>query len=142
MAGFSKYLALAIFNMALNPIRSAFTPPAVLYLSLHTAQPSDATYGTEITYLSYARQPVNSLTATLAAEVAGEVAVNVTNGSAFIFPNSTDPADFTATHWAIWDSQAVGSGNILFSGPISSPRVISNGSGLVIPQGSLALTLT
>ena len=142
MAGLSKYLALAIFNMALNPIRAAFTPPDVIYLALHTAAPSDATYGNEVGYAGYARQLVSNLTASTGTEVLGELTVNVTNGTAFTFPNSTDVVDYTITHWAIWDSQAVGTGNILISGALGTPRMVAVGAGLVIPQGSLQVTMT
>jgi hypothetical protein len=142
MAGLSKYLALGLFNSTLNPVREPLVPPTGLYLALHTAAPSDATYGTEATYGSYARQALNSLTAELAAETAGgDVDAVVTNGSALVFPASTGTAAQTVTHWAIWDSATKGDGNILYSGPIGSSRLIAVGDSVVVPEGSLVLTL-
>lgn len=140
MAGMSKYLALALFNMALNPSRAAFTPPAGLWIALHTAPPSDSTYGTEATYLGYARQTIESLTATTLAETAGgDVNIKVTNGAAITFPPSTSATGQAVTNWAIWDDATVGNGNILFSGSLATPRLVSAGDSVVIPE--LAITL-
>lgn len=142
MAGLSKYLALALFGASLNPVRSAFTPPSGLWLSMHTAPPSDSTYGHEATYGSYARQALNSLTAeTVAETVSGDVDILVKNGSALVFPASTGPTNQTLTHWAIWDSQSVGDGNILYSGSLGSSRLIVVGDSVVVPEGSISITL-
>lgn len=142
MAGLSKYLALALFNSSLNPVRAAFTPPDGLWLGLHTAAPSDSTYGNEATFGAYARQALNSLTAELAPETAsGHVDVVITNGSALVFPASTGPSPQTISHWAIWDSQAVGDGNVLYSGNLGSSRLIVVGDSVVIPEHNITITL-
>lgn len=142
MAGLSKYLALALFNMSLNPVRAAYAPPGGLWIGLHTSAPSDSTYGSEATFGAYARQPVNSLTAETATEtVAGDVDVVVKNGSALVFPASTGPAGQTITHWAIWDSEAVGDGNILYSGALVSSRLIVVGDSVVIPENAITITI-
>lgn len=142
MAGMSKYLALALFNMSLNPVRAAYTPPEGLWLALHTAAPSDSTYGNEATYAGYARQALNSLTATTLAEDAlGNVNIEVTNGSALVFPPSTADTGQAITHWAIWDKQATGDGNILYSGELSQPRFIVNGDSAVITETSLTILM-
>jgi hypothetical protein len=113
-----------------------------LYLALHTAPPSDSTYGNEATYGGYARQALNSLTAETGAEtVVGDVDIIVTNGTALVFPESTGPSGQTVTHWAIWDSQAAGDGNVLYSGSLGSPRLVSAGDSVVVPEGSLQITL-
>ena len=142
MAGLSKYLALALFNMSLNPVRAPYAPPLGLWLALHTGAPSDSVYGKEATYTGYARQPVNSLTAKTAVEtVAGDADVVVTNGSAIVFPASTSLSGQTISHWAIWDSVAVGDGNILYSGALSSSRLIVSGDSVVVPEGNLQITI-
>ena len=142
MAGLSKYLALALFNMSLNPVRASFSPPEGLWIGLHYDAPSDSTYGKEVTYGGYLRQPINSLTANLGVEtLAGDVDLLVTNGSALVFPVSTGPADQTITHWSIWDKEAVGNGNILFSGSLGTPRLVVPGDAVVIQEGSITITI-
>jgi hypothetical protein len=140
MAGLSKYLALALFNATLNPLRVSLTPPPGLWLALHTAAPGDATYGHEATYASYARQPLNSLISDSGVENGqGEVLVTITNGSAVVFPASTDTSGQTITHWAIWDSAAAGDGNILYSGNLTSSRLIVVGDSVVVPEGNIVI---
>lgn len=141
MAGMSKYLALALFNNTLNPVRASFAPPEGLYLALHTAAPSDDTYGNEATFGAYARQALNSLTAELVPAAGGNVDVEVTNGASVTFPASTGAVGQTITHWAIWDSSAVGTGNILYSGAIVPSRTVGNGDVVVVPAGNLVITL-
>lgn len=142
MAGLSKYLALALFNMSLNPVRASYTPPDGLWLALHTAAPSDSIYGQEATYAGYARQALNSFTAnTLAEDAFGNVNVEVVNGSAIVFPASTALTGQAITHWAIWDKLAVGDGNILYSGALSSPRLIVTGDSVVVPEASIILLI-
>jgi hypothetical protein len=142
MAGLSKFLALALFNATLNPTRAALAPPIGLWLGLHTAPPGDALYGQEATYGAYVRQPLNSLTAETTAETAaGDVEVIITNGSALIFPASTGPSPQSVTHWAIWDAETVGDGNILYSGNLGSSRLIVVGDSVVVPEGNIAITI-
>jgi hypothetical protein len=142
MAGLSRYLALALFNMSLNPVRAPYAPPAGLWLALHTAAPSDSSYGFEATFGAYVRQEVNSLTSVTAAETAGgNVDIQVTNGSAIVFPASTGPQAQTITHWAIWDSAGAGEGNILYSGTLSASRLIAVGDSVVIPEGNISIVI-
>jgi hypothetical protein len=142
MAGLSKHLAMALFNMSLNPVRASYTPPVGLWLALHTGSPSDTTYGREATFGAYARQPVNSLTANFMPEsVSGDLDVVITNGSAIVFPASTSTFSQAITHWAIWDSQTVGDGNILYSGNLGASRLIILGDSVVIPEGNMAITI-
>lgn len=142
MSGLSKHLALSLFNMSLNPVRFAYEPPTGLWLALHTAAPSDSTYGSEATYDGYARQTINSLTANPLTETAGgNVDILVTNGAAIVFPESASEAGQTITHWAIWDTQTVGEGNVLYSGALGSPRLISLGDSVVVPELAMSLTI-
>lgn len=142
MAGLSKYLALALFNATLNPIRTALTPPPALWLALHTDPPGDATYGKEATFGSYARQALNSMTSNSAIEDGqGDVDVVATNGAPVIFPASTGPVGQTITHWAIWDSETIGDGNILYSGSLASSRLIVTGDSVVIPENNIVITI-
>lgn len=143
MSGLSKYLALQLFDSTLNPLRTALTPPPGLWLALHTAPPNDATYGSEASFGAYARQPLNSLASDQDVVLAsGEVSVVVTNGSPLIFPASTGPSAQTITHWAVWDSQTVGDGNVLYSGNIVQSRLVTVGDSVVVPEGNISLVIT
>lgn len=142
MSGLSKYLALGLFNSTLNPVRESLIAPTALYLALHSGAPSDATYGTEADYAGYSRRALNSLTADVSAEtITGDVDIVVTNGSAITFPASTGAAAQLITNWAIWDSAVRGDGNILYSGVLSSARLIGTGDSVVVPEGSLVITI-
>lgn len=141
MAGLSKHLAMAIFNMALNPVRAAYTPPISLWIGLHTAPPSDSTYGSEATFLGYARQNMGSFTANLGVEVAGDLPITITNGLAVTFPLSAGPVPESITHWAVWDSETVGEGNILVSGALGTSQVVDVGDAVVMPEGSILISV-
>jgi hypothetical protein len=142
MAGLSRYLALALFNMSLNPVRAAFTPPPGLWLALHVAAPSDSSYGFEASFAGYTRQELASLTSVTAPETpGGNVDIQITNGSPVIFPESTDLQPQTISHWAIWDSANAGDGNILYSGALSAARLIAVGDSVVIPEGNISIVI-
>jgi hypothetical protein len=140
MSGLSQYLALALFNATLNPSPTALTPPSGLWVGLHTAKPDDTTYGNEAGYSGYARIRVDSFTASVQA-AGGESTVVVTNNHAVVFGPSTDGVDHYISHWAVWDAEAVGSGNILYSGSIVPSRVVSPGDWVVIPESNATITL-
>ncbi len=53
MAEMSNYLENALINATLRA--TTFTSPATVYVSLHTADPTDAGTGTEVSGGSYAR---------------------------------------------------------------------------------------
>jgi hypothetical protein len=143
MSGLSKYLALQLFDSTLNPLRTALTPPPSLWLALHTSAPNDATYGAEASYGAYARQALNSLASDQDVQLGGgEVSVVVTNGAPLVFPASTGPSAQTITHWAIWDSETVGEGNVLYSGNIAQSRLVTVGDSVVVPEGNISLVIT
>lgn len=142
MSGLSKYMALALFDASLNPVRNAFPLPAGLWLGLHTAATNDATYGNEATFGAYARQALNSLTAqTTTGTSTGDIDVLVTNGSALVFPASTGPSPQLITHWAILDTETVGEGNVLYSGALGVSRLIAVGDSVVVPEGNISITI-
>lgn len=124
--------AIAIGNVADN---TATAPLTNLFVSLHTADPTDAGTQTsnEISYTGYAR-----------------VAVARTSGGWTVTGSSVSPAaniDFgtmtagiggTLTHWAV-GTLATTAGKILYSGTVTPNPVIANGS---IPRISTTSTVT
>ena len=123
--------ATAIANIADN---AAASPLTNLYVSLHTADPTDSGNQTssETTYTSYAR-----------------VAVARTSGGFTVTASSVSPAaniDFpqctggtaVITHFAIGTASS-GTGKILYSGTVSPNISVSSG---VIPRLTTASTVT
>jgi hypothetical protein len=123
--------ATAIANIADN---AASSPLTSLYVSLHTADPTDSGNQTssEATYTGYAR-----------------VAVARTSGGFTVTASSVSPAaniDFaqctagtnTITHFAIGTASS-GTGKILYSGTVTPNISVSSG---VIPRLTTASTIT
>ena len=127
MAAFSTYLANALGNESLRA--TAWTAPATVYLALHTADPTVAGTGTEVTGGSYARQSV----------AFDALALGVTANTALItFPTST--ANWgTVTHWAIRD--ALTGGNMLYFGALTAQKVMTSGDIFTVPAGNFDLVL-
>lgn len=117
--------------------RSAtFSKPANLWVSLHTADPTDAGTGAEVSGGSYGRVQLDPDDANWSApDSTGGVTKNLV---ALTFPAPT--ADWgTVTHFAIW-SAATG-GNMYESGALDAPVTINNGDGApVFDIGTLVIT--
>lgn len=123
MPGKSDYLETTVLNSVLRGV--AF--PAVTgstYVSLHTADPTDAASGAEVSGGAYARVAVSRATGswTAPADNAGSQSTN--NVAAVTFPSPT--ANWgTVTHFGVWD--AATTGNMLYSGALTTSRNILNG---------------
>jgi hypothetical protein len=99
-----------------------FLKPAALYISLHTADPTDAGTGTEVTGGSYARVQRNPSDANWSAGSATDGTTD--NVGDLIFPAPT--ANWgTITHFGIWD--AATGGNLLCHGAMTTPRAVNSG---------------
>lgn len=123
--------AVAIANIADN---AATSPLTNLYVSLHTADPTDAGNQTssETSYTSYARVAV--------ARTAGgwTVTGNTVNPAANIdFPACTG-GTATITHWGVGTATS-GTGKILYAGTVSPNISVSNG---VTPRLTTATNIT
>ena len=114
---------------------ASYTPPA-LYLSLHTADPTESgSHAHEVSGSGYARL---SLAGLMGAADATGFAVNT---SVLIFgPASSDWG--TIPFYALEDSSVIGGGNMLWPGAFSSPRTIASGQPFQIPVGRLRLRMT
>jgi hypothetical protein len=100
----------------------SFTKPTALYVALHTADPTDAATGAEVSGGSYARQALAPLDANWSApDGTGGV---TRNQSVLTYPAPT--ANWgTVTHFSIWD--ALTGGNMLIHAPLGTARVINSG---------------
>jgi hypothetical protein len=127
MAEMSNYLENALINATLR--NTSYTSPAAVYVSLHTADPTDAGTGTEVSGGSYARQ-----SATFGAPSNG---VSTTTAD-ITFPQAT--ASWGTIGWiGIWDAST--SGNLLYHTALDTSKSIDTGDIFKIASGSLTVTL-
>ena len=126
MAEMSNFLENELYDHVLR--NAAYTSPSSLYVSLHTADPTDAGTGTEVSGGSYARTAV-----TMGAPTNG----SGTNSADVQFPQATGDWG-TVTHIGIWDAST--SGNMLFHTPLDTSKNITTGDVFKIASGSLTVT--
>jgi hypothetical protein len=127
MAEMSNYLEDALINATLRA--TTFTSPATVYVSLHTADPTDDGSGTEVSGGSYARQ-----SASFGAPSNGASSTD----SDITFPQATGSWG-TITHIGIWD--AVSSGNMYYHTQLDASKTIDTADIFKIASGSLTVTL-
>ena len=127
MSEMSNYLEDALINAVLR--NTAYSSPTTTYVSLHTADPTDAGTGTEVAGGSYVRTA-----ATFGAPSNGVT----TNSAAVEFPQATGNWG-TVSHIGIWDASTTG--NMLFHTQLDSSKNIETGDIFKIASGSLSVTL-
>jgi hypothetical protein len=127
MAEMSNYLENALINATLRA--TTFTSPATVYVSLHTADPTDDGSGTEVSGGSYARK---SATFASPSNGASSTSADVT------FDQATGSWG-TITHIGLWDNST--SGNLLYHTALSASKAIATGDIFKIASGSLTVTL-
>jgi hypothetical protein len=96
MSEMSNYLENALINATLR--NTSYTSPTTVYVGLHTADPTDAGTGAEVSGGSYARQ-----SATFGAPSDG----SSTTTADITFPTATASWN-TVTHIGIWDASTSG----------------------------------
>lgn len=127
MAEMSNYLENALINATLR--NTSYTSPTTVYVGLHTADPTDAGSGTEVSGGSYARTSV-----TFGAPSNG----TSTNSAAVEFPQATGSWG-TVSHIGIWDASSTG--NLLYHTALDTSKTIETGDIFKIASGSLSVTL-
>lgn len=135
----SNYLENAILALLFNGTvisgiaRQAASPPTNFYVSLHTANPTDAgsQNTNEATYTGYAREAV--------AWPAGWTVTgdSVSPAATIIFPVGSGGGG-TVTHWGV-GTDATGAGTLLYFGTVS-PNIVT-GAGIT-PKLSTATAIT
>ena len=127
MAEMSNYLENALINATLR--NTSYTSPSTVYISLHTADPTDAGTGTEVSGNAYIRQS--------AAFAAPSNGVSTTSAD-ITFPQAT--GSWGTIGWiAIWDAQTTG--NMLYHTALDVSKSIDTGDIFKIAAGSLTVTL-
>ena len=127
MAEMSDYLEVKLLNLTLNG--AAFTAVNDPYVSLHTADPTDAGTGAEVSGGSYARTAASFSTATV-----GVVATDAD----VTFPTAT--ATWGVVGWiGLWD--AASGGNMLYHTALDATKTIDSGDIFKITTGNLTVEL-
>lgn len=113
----------------------SMTKPAALWISLHTADPTDAANGAESAYGGYARVQRDPLDANWTAASATDG--NTDNAAAITFPLCSSGTS-TVTHFGIWDAST--SGNMITYGILTVSQVIATGVTPSFAIGALDIT--
>tara|TARA_R110000824_G_scaffold6779_1_gene31339 strand:- start:1238 stop:1636 length:399 start_codon:yes stop_codon:yes gene_type:complete len=131
MADMSDFLEVTLLNLSLNGTSWAgMNDP---YISLHTADPTDAGTGTEVSTAgtSYAR------TAASFAVASGTSGAVVSDADA-TFPAAT--AGWGVVGWiGLWDASTAG--NMLYHTALDASKTIDSGDIFKIASGNLTVTL-
>lgn len=105
------------------------TRPTAWYIALHTADPTDAGTGTEVSGGSYTR-----MAATFGEPASGTTANNAT----ITFPTASASWG-TLTHLSIWDASTAG--NMLMSAPLTASAAIGSGTTYSLTAGNITASL-
>ena len=125
----SDYLEVALLNLTLNG--TALTAINNPYISLHTADPTDAGTGAEVSGGSYARTAASFATA---SGTSGLVATDAD----VTFPTAT--ATWGTVGWiGLWD--AASGGNMLYHTALDASKTIDSGDIFKITTGNLTVEL-
>ena len=129
MAEMSDYLEVKLLNLTLNG--TAFTAVNNPYVSLHTADPTDAGTGTEVSGGSYARTAASFATA---SGTSGLVATDAD----VTFPTAT--GTWGVVGWiGLWDAST--GGNMLYHTALDATKTIDSGDIFKITTGNLTVEL-
>jgi hypothetical protein len=132
MANISQYMQLNMLSWVLG---GSPTKPAAWGVGLSQGSPT-STSGSEIsTTFGYTRQTVG-----WGAAGSPTSSGTVSNATAMTFGPFTTAATISGIQ--VWDTMlTANSGNMLFEGLVAAARTLASGDSLVIPIGSLLVTL-
>ena len=114
MSAMSDYLEDAFLDHFLGT--TSTTAPSAVYIGLHTADPTDAGTGAEVSGNGYARQSM-----AFAASSSG----TASNSAAVEFPAASGGNWGTITHIGIYDASSAG--NLLFHAALTASKTINDG---------------
>ena len=127
MSARSDYLEDAFLDHFLGT--SSTTAPTTVYLALHTADPTDAGTGTEVSGNGYARQSI-----AFGASSSG----TASNSAAVEFPAASGGNFGTITHIGIWDASSAG--NLLFHAALTASKTINDGDIFKVAASGIDIT--
>jgi len=127
MSAMSDYLEDAFLDHFLGT--SSTSSPTNVYVALHTADPTDAGTGTEVSGNGYARQTI-----AFSASSSG----TASNSSAVEFPAASGGDFGTITHIGLWDAST--GGNLLFHSALTTSKTIADGDIFKIAASGVDIT--
>lgn len=130
MSDMSSFLKVKLLNLTLNG--TAYAGMNNPYVSLHTADPTDAGTGTEVSGTGYARVQAefNTATGTDASETTSTDTTWAAAGS----------GGWGTVGWiGLWDAST--SGNMIYHTALDASKTIDEGDVFKIVAGSLTVTL-
>lgn len=129
MGSLSNYAENKILDHLLKT--ASFTQPTNIYVALHTADPTDAASGAEVSGGSYARVLCNTWDAAASR--------TTSNTNTVTFAAATGSWG-TVTHWSIWDASSAG--NMLAHGSLSVSNSVVSGNVVSFAAGELDIAFT
>ena len=121
--------------------------PTAWFVALFLDDPGDDASGTEINGVDteYLRKPVIFSVSTLNAtslhyEATNSGTVTDGDGEAVIFPAAATGASYTVPYFAIMDAETIGAGNILYSGALCVPKVVTETIQVRFDAGDIIIT--
>ena len=133
MAKMSDYLEVELRKHIFRT--GSFTKPSALYVSLHTADPTDVGSGAEANYGAYARVQRDPSDANWTANSATDG--NTDNAAVITFPSAISGSN-VITHFGLWDASS--GGNMLAYGTLTNPQTVSTGITPSFAIGALDFT--
>lgn len=127
MSAMSDYLEDAFLDHFLGT--SSTSAPSAVYLGLHTADPTDAGTGAEVSGNGYARKAI-----TFGASSSG----TASNSAAVEFAAASGGNWGTITHIGIYD--ALTAGNLLFHSALTTSKTISDGDIFKVAASGIDIT--
>lgn len=132
MAGMTSYLQKKLLDNFLSI--ASYTVPGTLYLSLHTASPTEAgSHAAEVTAAGYARQSI------LAKMGATDATTGVSLNTATITVGPAGANWGTISYVGIEDALATSTGNMCLWGAPTTARTINSGGSYPIVAGQLSI---
>ena len=132
MSDMSSFLKVKLLNLTLNG--TSYAGMNSPYVSLHTADPTDAGTGTEVSGTGYARVQAsfNTATGTDASETTDTDTTWAAAGS----------GGWGTVGWiGLWDSAIGGSNNMIYHTALDASKTIDEGDVFKITAGNLTVTL-
>lgn len=127
MSAMSDYLEDAFLDHFLGT--TSTSSPTNVYVALHTADPTDAGTGTEVSGNGYARQTI-----AFGASSGG----TASNSAAIEFPAASGGSFGTITHIGLWDAST--GGNLLFHSALTTSKTIADGDIFKIAASGVDIT--